>query len=89
MLRWIFDSVELGLKTGMQSEKKEKAKLKHKKSDKEIWKGGSRCGEEIGTHVAKKGVEIKGGREELAMGKEEQQAGQLPRIKTFGKAPGH
>lgn len=71
----------------MQSEKKEKAKSKHKKSDKEIWKGG--CREEIGTHVAKKGVEIKAGREELAMGKEEQQAGQLPRVKTFGKAPGH
>lgn len=45
--------------------------MKYKKSDKEIWKGGFRCGEEIGIYVVKKGVEIKGRREELVMGKEE------------------
>lgn len=51
---------DLELKTGMIIIKEEKTKLKHKKSDKEVWRGGSSYGEATGTLVGRKGLEMEG-----------------------------
>lgn len=66
--------------------KEEKTKLKHKKSDKEVWRGGSRYGEETGTLVARKGLEMEGSKSNQQWGRKGSKQGSLPGLRHLEKS---